>query len=90
MQAKRFTDQQILAIWKEGESPDNTIIDVCRKQGIADKTYYKWRKQYGGVESADALAELKALRKENDRLKKLVAEKELDIQFLKDVNSKKW
>ena len=90
MQAKRFTDQQILSILKEGESPDTRIVDVCRKHGIADKTYYKWRKQYSGVESVNALTELKALRKENDRLKKLVAEKELDIQFLKDVNSKKW
>ena len=90
MQAKRFTDQQILAILKEGESPDKTIASVCRHHGIADKTYYKWRKQYGGVEDASALRELKVLRTENERLKKIVAEKELDIQFLKDANAKKW
>jgi len=90
MQAKRFTDQQILTILKEGEQPDKKIVDVCRAHGISDKTYYKWRKHYGGVEEASALKELKALRDENARLKKLVAEKELDIAFLKDVNSKKW
>lgn len=73
---------------KEGKSPDTKIIDVCR--GVSDKTYYQWRKRYGGLEDAEALRELKALRSENERLKKLVAEKELDIQFLKDVNSKKW
>jgi putative transposase len=89
MQAKRFTDQQILAIIKEGESPDTTIASVCHKHGIADKTDYKWRKQYGGVEYASTLRELKALRTENERLKKIVAEKELDIQFLKSVNAKK-
>ena len=70
MQAKRFTDQQILTILKEGESPDNRIVDVCRKHGISDKTYYKWRKQYGGIDNVSALSELKNLRRENDRLKK--------------------
>ena len=70
MQSKQFTDQQILTILKEGESPNNTIIDVCRKHGVSDRTYYKWRKKYGGVEDGAALRELKALRNENERLKK--------------------
>ena len=90
MQAKRFTVEQILAILKAGEAPQNKVIDVYRAHGISDKSYYQWRKRYGGVEEAKALGELKQLRDENARLKKPVAEKALDIGFVKEANAKKW
>lgn len=90
MQKKSFRGEEILKILKAGEQPDLTIREVCRQYGIAEKTFYKWRREYGGVESPSMLKELKALRQENQQLKKIVADQALDIHVLKDVNSKKW
>jgi putative transposase len=63
--------------------------DVCRKHGISSATFYKWKAKYGGVEVSDA-KRLKALEDENAKLKKLLAEAELDKAMLKEIASKKW
>jgi len=73
---------------KEAESGLG-VPELTRKHGISDGTYYRWKARYGGLEVSDALR-LKSLEDENRRLKRLVADQALDIQILKDVNSKKW
>ncbi len=85
---KRFTEEQIVKILQEGELADN-IRDVCRKYNITEQTFYRWRKQYAGMNVAD-VRQFKALLNENVELKKVVAELTLDNRMLRDVNAKKW
>ena len=85
---KRFTEEQIvkaLKRWQAGE----TVAVVARDLGVHEQTLYNWKSKYGGLEVSE-LAELKRLRDENNRLKKLVADQALDITMLKDINSRKW
>lgn len=88
MKRSRFTEEQIIGILKEQEAGAKTV-DVCRKHGICDATFYKYKAKYGGMDISDA-RKLKALEEENTRLKKLLAEAMLDNAILKDVVSKKW
>ena len=88
MKRSRFTEEQIVGILKEQEAGQKTA-DVCRKHGISEGTFYKWKAKYGGLEVSDA-RRLKALEDENAKLKKLLAETMLDNAVLKDLNSKKW
>ncbi len=88
MKRKRFKEEQIIRVLKEAES-GMEVRDLIRRHGISEQTYYRWKSKYGGMEVADA-KRLKYLEEENGRLKKLVAEQALDIQILKDVNSKNW
>jgi len=85
---KRFTEEQIVRILKEAEE-GMAAIDVCRKHNISEQTFYRWKSKYGGM-AVSEVKRLKALEKENEELKKIVAEQALDIRMLKDVNSKKW
>lgn len=85
---KRFSEEQIIKVLKEHEAGAGTG-DLCRRHGIAQGTFYKWKAKYGGMEVSDA-RRLKELEDENRRLKKLLAEAELDKAMLKDVVSKKW
>jgi putative transposase len=88
MKRSKFTDEQILAIVKEGEA-GRKVADVCRAHGITDQTYYRWKAKYGGMELSE-LQRLKSIEDENRRLKHIVAEQTLDIQALKAVVAKKW
>jgi putative transposase len=88
MKGKRFTEEQIIAVLKEAESGAK-IINVCRKYGISDATYYNWKAKYHGMELSD-LKRLRLLEEENRRLKHIVADQALDIQALKHVLSKKY
>ena len=65
------------------------VADIVRQVGISEQTFYRWKKQYAGMES-DQVRELKQLQDENTRLKKLVAELSLDKAILQDINVKKW
>ena len=88
MKGGRFTEAQIIGVLKEAEAGAKTA-DICRRHGISDATFYKWKSKYGGLEVSDA-KRLKALEDENGKLKKLLAEAMLDNAILKDVAAKKW
>lgn len=88
MKPSRFTEEQIIGILREQETGAKTA-DVCRKNGISSATFYKWKARYGGLDISDA-RRLKALEDENAKLKKLLAEAELDKAMLKDIAAKKW
>jgi putative transposase len=81
MKRSKFTDEQILAIVKEGEA-GRKVADLCRANGITEQTYYRWKAKHGGMELSE-MQRLKQLEDENRRLKHNVAEQTLDIQALK-------
>ena len=89
MPRKRFTPEQIITKLREAEvelARGQTTPEVCRKVGISEQTYYRWRKEYGGL-GVDQARRLKALERENARLKKVVAEQALDMEILKEASS---
>lgn len=88
MKRKRFSIEQIVAVLKQAEL-GMPVADIIRQVGIAEQTFYRWKKWYGGLQS-DQVRELKQLQAENVRLKKLVAELSLDKAILQDVATKKW
>jgi putative transposase len=83
-----FSVEQIVAVLKQAEL-GMPVADILRQVGISEQTFYRWKKQYAGLQS-DQVRELKQLQDENARLKKLVAELSLDKAILQDVASKKW
>ena len=88
MKARQYTEEQIIAVLKEGEAGAN-VADLCRKHGMTDATFYNWKSKYSGMTVSD-LKKLKALEEENRRLKQIVGEQALDIRALKDLLSKNF
>jgi putative transposase len=88
MKKKRFSVEQIVGVLKQAEV-GIPVAEVIRKAGISEQTFYRWKKQYVGLES-DQVREMKQLQEENGRLKQLVADLSLDKTMLQDVLRKKW
>ena len=88
MKRSRFSEEQIIGILKEHQA-GATAADLCRKHGISDATFYKWRSKFGGMEVSDA-KRLKALELENAKLKKMLAEQMLDNATLKEMLAKNF
>lgn len=85
---KRFSEEQIHKVLKESES-GVSILDICRKYGISGNTFYRWRSKYSGMELSD-LKRMKALEKENGKLKKLFVEQAFELEAIKMLLAKKW
>ena len=88
MRKSRFSEEKIIGFLKEVES-GSKVSDVCRRYGVSEQTYFRWKRKYGGLDVNEA-RRLKSLEEENRRLKQIVADLTLDNQALKAVASKKW
>jgi putative transposase len=88
MKGKRFSEEQIIAVLKESEAGAKTK-DVCRRHGISEATLYNWKTKYAGMTVSEA-RRLRELEAENSKLKRLLADAELDKAALKDLLGRKW
>ncbi|WP_291788812.1 transposase [Cecembia sp.] len=88
MKKSRFTESQILKVLKS-QDEGKKVSEICREFGISEPTFYNWKSKYGGMTLSE-LHRVKELEEENARLKRIVAEQQLSIDVLKEVNSKKW
>ena len=88
MKRKQYREEKIIAILKEHES-GASVPELARRHGVAENTIYRWKAKFGGMEVSDA-KKLRALEQENQKLKRLLAEAELDKAALKELVSGKW
>jgi len=89
MRRTRFKEEQIIRILRDAETGRLTAADVRRKHGISGQTFYRWKQKYGGMEVSDA-RRLKELELENHRLKRLVANRDLAIEVMKEIQQEEW
>lgn len=87
MRKSRFSEEQKVKMLREADK--TSVAAVAKKHGISAETIYKWRRNFGGMDVADA-KKLKRLEQENARLKKLLAERDLEVEVMKEVAAKKW
>ena len=84
MQKSQFTDAQIVAILQQAEKGEEPVAEVCRQHNIAENTFYRWRTRFGGLNTNEA-ARVRELEKENARLKRLLAERDLEVDIIKEI-----
>lgn len=89
MKQKQFSDEQIVSVLREAEKGEKSIGTLCREVGIADVTFYRWRAKFGGMQSRE-VQRLRELEKENGRLKRLLAERDLEIDVVKEALAKNF
>ncbi len=87
MRKSRFTDEQVVGIVRESDR--EAVSDVAKRHGVSEQTIYTWRKRFGDLKS-EGVRRLRQLEVENGRLKKLVAERDLEIEVMKEVAEKNW
>jgi transposase-like protein len=85
---KRFTEEQIVSILREAESGNKTVAELARHHGVSEPAIYGWRRKYGGMEQAE-VRRLRELEKENVRIKRLLAERDVEIDVIKEFLKKK-
>ena len=88
MRKSRFTEAQIIGVLHEHEAGAK-ITELCRRHGITETTFHRWKRKYGGLQLSEA-KRLKALEEENRQLKRLVADQALNLQVVQDLLGKKW
>ena len=84
MQKSQFTDAQVVAILQQAEKGGSPISEVCRQHNVSQNTFYRWRTRFGGM-SANEAARVRELEKENARLKRLLAERDLEVDIIKEI-----
>mgnify|MGYP001766927728 CR=1 FL=1 len=87
MKKGRFSEEQMVGILREADR--NPVAQVAKKHGISEQTIYTWRQRFAGM-SADDVKRLRLLEQENTRLKKILAERDLEIEVMKEIAAKKW
>ena len=87
MKAGQFTNEQIVAILQEAERGDKPILALCQEKGMSEATFYAWRKRFGGLQTRD-VQRLRELEKGNARLERLLAERDLELDVVKEALSK--
>ena len=88
MKKRRFSEEQIVAILRDGERGEKTVEQLCRAHGISQPTYYVWKRKYGSMGEPE-VKRLRELERENARLKRLLAERDLEIDVMKEFVKKK-
>ena len=89
MKQGQFSNERIVAVLQEAEKGQKPIVDLCKDQGISEATFYTWRTKFGGIQVRD-VQRLKELEKENARLKRLLAERVLENDVMKEALAKNW
>ena len=87
MKKKRYTSEQIVAILRKAAKAEESIGEVCGRHGVSEATFYRWRRVYGGMQVPD-VKRLRDLEQENARLKKLLAERDLELDVMQEVLAK--
>ena len=89
MKKKRFSEEQITVVLREAERGEKSVDDLCKEHGVSVQSFYRWKAKFGGMETPD-VKRLRELEKENARLKRLLAERDLEVDAIKEVLRKNF